>query len=92
MQEPAFMTRNHDSPEIVQESIEDPFEDKLEPIAVIGMAFRGPQDATSPDALWSMIRERRSAMTEIPKSRFNVDAFSNVENPRTGLVSSADTL
>ena len=67
--------------------IEDPFEDKLEPIAVIGLAMRGPQDATSPEALWKMIREGRSAMTEIPGDRFNPDAFCKTENPRIGSVS-----
>ncbi|KAF2107008.1 phenolpthiocerol synthesis polyketide synthase ppsA [Lophiotrema nucula] len=49
----------------------------LEPIAIIGMACRFPQDATSPTAFWNMLQEGRSAMTEIPTNRFNVDAFYN---------------
>lgn len=73
--------------EPVNEIFEDPFEDRLEPIVVIGMAMRGPQDATSPEALWKMIREGRSAMTEIPSNRFNPDAFCETENPRIGSVS-----
>lgn len=49
--------------------------DKLEPVAVIGFSFKFPQDATSGESFWKMLLEGRSAMTEIPKDRFNIDAF-----------------
>lgn len=46
-----------------------------EPVAVIGMSIRFPGDATSPEAFWDMLVEGRSAWSEIPSSRFNVDAW-----------------
>lgn len=45
-----------------------------QPIAVIGMALRFPQGATSPEKFWDMLMEGRSARTEVPKDRYNVDS------------------
>lgn len=61
-------------------------EDKLEPIAVIGLALRFPQDATSPEAFWQMLMDGRSAMTEVPKDRFNIDAFYQSDLKMTNVV------
>jgi hypothetical protein len=61
--------------------------DKLEPIAIIGMDLKFPQDATSPKHFWEMLVERRSAMTEIPPERFNIDSFYRSGDPGNGLVS-----
>ncbi|TVY30663.1 Lovastatin diketide synthase [Lachnellula hyalina] len=49
--------------------------EELEPIAIIGLAFEFPQEATSEDAFWQMICEGRSASTDFPKERLNIDAF-----------------
>lgn len=49
--------------------------DKIEPIAVVGFSMNFPQDATSEAGFWQMLTEGRSAMTEIPNTRFNIDAF-----------------
>jgi Beta-ketoacyl synthase, N-terminal domain len=57
--------------------------DGLEPIAVIGMALKFPQDATSPEAFWQMLMEGRSAMTNVPEERFNVDAFYKSASSKT---------
>ena len=46
-------------------------------IAVIGMAVKFPGDATSPESFWHMLINRQSALSEVPKSRFNIDAFHN---------------
>ncbi|KAF2279780.1 phenolpthiocerol synthesis polyketide synthase ppsA [Westerdykella ornata] len=46
-----------------------------EPIAIIGMACRFPQDATSPSEFWKLLEEGRSTRTKVPSGRFNVDAF-----------------
>ena len=62
--------------------------DSLEPIAIIGMSLKFPQDATSPESLWRMLMEGRSAMTEIPKDRFNIEAFYDRSN-KPGLVGCA---
>ena len=47
----------------------------MEPIAIIGFSLRFPQDATSPQKFWKMLMEKRSAMTDVPADRFNIDAF-----------------
>lgn len=61
--------------------------DKLEPIAVVGMSLKFPQSATSPDSFWQMLLDGRSAMTEIPKDRLNIDAFYHADANRSGSVS-----
>ncbi len=47
----------------------------MEPIAIIGMSLQFPQEATSPEAFWEMLMAGRSAWSEVPASRFNIDAF-----------------
>ena len=56
------------------------------PIAVIGMAFRGPGDATSPQKLWNMCCEGRNAWTEFPKDRINAEGFWHPDATRPGCV------
>lgn len=56
------------------------------PIAVIGMAFRGPGDATSPQKLWDMCCEGRNAWTEFPRDRINMEGFWHPEATRPGCV------
>ena len=46
-----------------------------EPIAVCGISLKFPQDAVSAETFWTMLSEKRSAMTEFPQDRFNIDAF-----------------
>ena len=52
-----------------------------EPIAIVGMACRLP-GATDLESYWRLITEGRSAVTEVPASRWDVDRFySEVEAP-----------
>ena len=46
-----------------------------EAIAVVGYSIRFPQDANTSDTFWQMLVDGRSARTEIPRERFNIDAF-----------------
>lgn len=55
---------------------------ELEPIAVVGFAFKLPQGATTTEAFWQMLLDGRSAMTEVPKDRWNVDAFYHPDPER----------
>ncbi|KAL8721436.1 MAG: hypothetical protein Q9225_001881 [Loekoesia sp. 1 TL-2023] len=57
-------------------------QDRLEPVAVIGFSARFPQDASSPEAFWQMLMEGRSAMTEVPRDRFNIDSYYNRNSNR----------
>ncbi|KAJ5548829.1 hypothetical protein N7513_006063 [Penicillium frequentans] len=45
------------------------------PIAIIGMGCRFAGDATSPENLWKMLEEGKSAWSEIPPSRFNLEGW-----------------
>src|SRR3954453_19073722 len=46
-----------------------------EPIAIIGMNCRFPGGATDIDAFWDLLAAGGDAITEIPPSRWDVDAF-----------------
>ncbi len=46
-----------------------------EPIAIVGMGCRFPGGADSPEAFWSLLREGRDAITEVPRTRWDVDAY-----------------
>ena len=59
----------------------------MEDIAIIGFSLRFPQDAVSPESFWKMLVEGRSAATEVPASRFNIDAFYHPDPDRLGSVS-----
>lgn len=60
--------------------------DKLEPIAIIGLSLRFPQEATSPQTFWQMLMEKRTAMTDVPTDRFNVNAFYGSGERKPGVV------
>jgi hypothetical protein len=47
--------------------------DPVDALAIIGLSVKFPQDATTPDAFWEMLREGRSAASRVPADRFNVD-------------------
>jgi acyl transferase domain-containing protein len=61
--------------------------DKSMPIAIIGMACRFPGEATNVENFWNMLTSKRDAWTEVPKERFNVDAFYHPDPDRNGSVS-----
>ncbi|KAI9662566.1 MAG: Type I Iterative PKS [Bathelium mastoideum] len=56
----------------------------MEPIAVVGLDLKFPGDATDPNAFFDMLMSKRSALKEIPKDRFNLDAFSHPDPERAG--------
>ncbi|KAK4118277.1 putative polyketide synthase [Parathielavia appendiculata] len=56
------------------------------PIAIVGISGRFPGDAENPKKLWDMMAEGRSALSDIPADRFNVDAFYHPHNERQGTV------
>ena len=57
------------------------------PIAIIGMSCRFPGDATSPEKLWQLCADKRSAWSEIPASRFNQKSFYHPTPVKNGTVS-----
>lgn len=60
--------------------------DKLEPLAIVGFSLKFPQEATTPDAFWKMLTEKRCAVTEWPKDRLNIDAFYHPDSSRPDTV------
>lgn len=60
--------------------------DALEPIAVVGLATRFPQQATSTDGLWELLLQARSTWSSIPKERFNAEAFYHPDSEHGGTV------
>lgn len=63
-------------------------EDKIMPIAIVGIGCRFPGDGTSPEKLWDMLMRKESARQETPPERFNIDAFNHPDNDKNGTVSS----
>lgn len=75
--------RNGDPPFSGTSSLLD---EKVEPVAVVGFSARLPQEATTGEAFWKMLSEGRSVVTEIPKERFNIDAFYHPNAERSDAV------
>lgn len=46
-----------------------------EPIAVVGLSFKLPQESTSEETFWDLLLNGRCAKTPFPKTRLNTDAF-----------------
>jgi acyl transferase domain-containing protein len=58
--------------------------DKTVPIAIVGVGGRFPGDASSPDKLWEMLVQGRSALKDVPKERYDVDAYYHPHAERQG--------
>ncbi|QSZ36869.1 hypothetical protein DSL72_006752 [Monilinia vaccinii-corymbosi] len=50
-------------------------EEQLEAIAVVGFGLKFPQDADTAENFWKMFVHGRSAMTDVPKYRWNIGSF-----------------
>jgi acyl transferase domain-containing protein len=61
-------------------------EPEPEPIAIVGIAFEFPQEATTEESFWQMISNGRSAHTDFPKDRVNIDAFYHPDDGRNSTV------
>jgi len=57
------------------------------PIAIVGMGCRFPGDSTSPEKLWELLLNKKSARRETPPERFNIDAFHHPDSDKNGTVS-----
>lgn len=49
-------------------------------IAICGFSIKFPQEATSPNAFWKMMMEKRCAMTDFPEDRINLEGFHSSRN------------
>ena len=57
---------------------------RREPIAIVGMACRYPGGGDSIDGYWELLRDGRSAVSEVPKSRWDIDDFYNPDPATPG--------
>lgn len=57
------------------------------PIAIIGMGVRFPGDGSNPERFWNMLAEAKSARSEVPKSRYNINGFWHPDSERLGAIS-----
>ncbi|KAK8225326.1 beta-ketoacyl synthase domain-containing protein [Phyllosticta capitalensis] len=57
-----------------------------QPIAIVGIALRAPGEGSDPERFWQMLLNGRSARTEIPKDRYNVDGFYHPSPDRLGSI------
>ena len=74
-----------------ERKLEDPKSlhgEPYESLAVVGLAIKFPQEATSVEKFWRMLLEKRCAMTEWPTDRLNIDAFHHPDPSRRGTVGS----
>ncbi|MEA5581858.1 MupA/Atu3671 family FMN-dependent luciferase-like monooxygenase [Nodularia harveyana UHCC-0300] len=55
---------------------------KSEPIAIIGIGCRFPGGANNPETFWQLLCDGVDAITEVPKSRWNIDEYYD-PNPDT---------
>ena len=60
-----------------------------EPIAIIGLSFKLPGDATSAETFWEMLLDAQCAVSDVPDSRFNADAFHHMDTNRLDTVRSS---
>jgi len=60
---------------------------ELEPIAVIGMSCRFPKTASSPEAFWELLYEGVDGTSEIPKQRWDIDAYYDPDPDVVGKMS-----
>lgn len=60
--------------------------DTLEPLAIIGLAAKFPQDAATTEKLWEFLLKARSAMTPFPIERSNAKAFYHPDPEHGGTV------
>ncbi|GME26749.1 beta-ketoacyl synthase [Neofusicoccum parvum] len=53
-------------------------------VAIIGLAFRGPGDASSPARLWDLLVDGRSAFSSVPKNKWSHEGHQHPSTARGG--------
>ena len=58
--------------------------DRAEPIAIVGMACRFPGGANTPAEYWELLKNGVDAVTEVPRERWDADAFFDPDPDAVG--------
>ena len=53
------------------------------PTAIIGMGMRLPGNVRTGDEFWDLLISQRDCSSEVPESRYNVDAFYHPDKPQS---------
>ncbi len=59
---------------------------KAEPIAIIGMGCRFPGGADDPGAYWNLLKNGTDAIVEIPRDRWDIDAYYDPNPDKSGKI------
>lgn len=54
------------------------------PIVIVGMSCRLPGNVSTPEEFWELCSRARSGWSEMPKARFNHEAFSHCNSDKLG--------
>lgn len=60
---------------------------RVEPIAIVGMSCRFPGGADSPEAFWQLLHNGVDAISEVPSDRWNLDEYYDPDPEKPGKVS-----
>lgn len=63
-------------------------EGKLEPIAVVGLSLRFPENATSADGFWNLMMQKRCVSQSFPEDRINAQGIYHPDPNRHDTVRS----
>ena len=55
-----------------------------EPLAIVAMACRFPGEVETPEQLWDLLARGRDAISDVPRARFDVDAWYDPDPERVG--------
>lgn len=67
-----------------RQKLEEAERARREPIAIIGMGCRFPGGASSPAAFWELLLKGHDAICEVPKERWDVEAYYDPDPQATG--------
>lgn len=56
----------------------------VEPVAVVGLSFGFPGEATSSDEFWELLMTGRGTATEFPNNRMNISSMYHPDQGRRG--------
>ena len=76
--------------ETLQSQVETLENQKVEPIAIIGMSCRFPGGADSPEAFWQLLNDGVDAIAEVPKDRWKIDDYYDPNPDSPGKIVTRD--
>src|ERR1051325_1938644 len=60
---------------VMQSKLEALERQRTEPIAIVGIGLRFPGQCFDPESFWELLSNGRNAVSEMPRSRWDVDAY-----------------